>query len=1180
MISNRNTGDRASGSRFAAATSVFRSRHTAAVAAVAVGAWLFTAPAAAKDRVIDFEDQPAEGPDATLSTQHQEGDGTGLVWQEPPPERWKEVADRARVAEVPAGEASSGTKVAQGEYHPGQEFSTGSNAIWARFDAVRDEVRLNVGWKSAEDAGRIMLVQGFDASGDLLDQDNKFVPPTGAMQAAELNAPGIRWVKIAELHGQQVPLGRVRIDDFTFDDLKGESGTEPPKLPPPDFMLNIPPSGFGTPSLVAGGTRDIPIEVDRFNGAAGPLAFSASGLPPGVQAQWLPAQTNDANEVTLRLSATPGVASTSNANITVTATPTSAQAGNAPRSAQFVLDVFASFDLTLRGVEVTQGIQEEFIACNSAPECASNVSLRPNAPGGTVEYKGVPLIQDKPTYARVFAGNNASQPVENATVKLFGYDRKGKALPGSPLVQTGVSAPPVASEIVSTLERVGTAQATFELPLSWTEFNLFDSSGGLSLRAEITGPNEDLINPTATECKPGCDANNSYRLDEIGFVDIEPISVAMVQMLHDGAPPHLAPERVMELPQLLLPLGLWDLEEDDAYRGTIFIDDLNRLTQAGLLERPDSPARNRLEDFADDHVCTELSGHAATFAEVAGQAGFDFYPEGCADMVVGIYHSSFFGAGSSTGTLATSQRPTIVAAFGTPLNTNSRYVTQSTLTHELAHGMGRVHADKACGGNSDGQEGEDWPPDNAGRMDGIGYDPNDFGVHKDSRFGLPTEATEYFDFMSYCWGDGTYSGSNPARWVSVTGWVKTIAELVFRGHLGRKGASRVGAAAETGRHPEANHRGTAPTLRVRGSIAPDGTGQILSTERLPGPVGSPPPESDFSFVVRGADGAELARMIATSAEVSEGGFEVFADVPAAGAERVELVTTSGAVLDSRARSAAAPGVTLDSPRNGEVGRKRSVSIRWATTDPDSPSRSATIEYSTNNGRTWDSVWSGPDSGRAVVPSEALAASKKGRIRVRVNDGFSEGSATSARLRVAGTPPRVTIHMPVTGTPLTAEDRVVLAGAASDDRRREIKPKRLSWYDGKRKLGRGESVELEGLPAGNRRIRLMARDAKGRESSASVRVRIQAVAPVAAPLELPELLSPKARKMKIRIATNVDATLSVRGKGVRSKGKSYKVGRKQKTVAVKVKRGNATLRPKVILKAGGKRSRTVAEVSRG
>ncbi len=46
-----------------------------------------------------------------------------------------------------------------------------------------------------------------------------------------------------------------------------------------------------------------------------------------------------------------------------------------------------------------------------------------------------------------------------------------------------------------------------------------------------------------------------------------------------------------------------------------------------------------------------------------------------------------------------------------------------TVVHELFHGAGRRHADTACGGDSDGQTGESWPPDQRGEIHGFGLDP-------------------------------------------------------------------------------------------------------------------------------------------------------------------------------------------------------------------------------------------------------------------------------------------------------------------------------------------------------------------------------------------------------------------------------------------------------------------------
>ena len=47
------------------------------------------------------------------------------------------------------------------------------------------------------------------------------------------------------------------------------------------MALSVPP---GEIALAPGASRDIPITVTRLNGSAGPLTFTATGLPAGVTA--------------------------------------------------------------------------------------------------------------------------------------------------------------------------------------------------------------------------------------------------------------------------------------------------------------------------------------------------------------------------------------------------------------------------------------------------------------------------------------------------------------------------------------------------------------------------------------------------------------------------------------------------------------------------------------------------------------------------------------------------------------------------------------------------------------------------------------------------------------------------------------------------------------------------------
>ena len=68
--------------------------------------------------------------------------------------------------------------------------------------------------------------------------------------------------------------------------------------------------------------------------------------------------------------------------------------------------------------------------------------------------------------------------------------------------------------------------------------------------------------------------------------------------------------------------------------------------------------------------------------------------------------------------------------------------------HELGHALGLPHADSyfapgTCGGNSNGQVGEQWLPDGRGRLQGVAFDR---AVRVDA--GLNTAATALYDLMS------------------------------------------------------------------------------------------------------------------------------------------------------------------------------------------------------------------------------------------------------------------------------------------------------------------------------------------------------------------------------------------------------------------------------------------------
>ena len=116
------------------------------------------------------------------------------------------------------------------------------------------------------------------------------------------------------------------------------------------------------------------------------------------------------------------------------------------------------------------------------------------------------------------------------------------------------------------------------------------------------------------------------------------------------------------------------------------------------------------------------------------------------------------------------------------------------------------------------------------------------------------------------------------------------------------------------------------------------------------------------------------------------------------------------------------------------------------------------------------------------------------------------------------------------------------------------------------------IEARGLRAGTRKIRLVGRDSAGRKGSATVKVRVQAVTPQFLSVDAPSKVSRRARSVKLKVQSSVPAKLKVGRTKVR-------LGRRAKTVKVRVKPGKSRLALTLVLKAGGKSATSLLYVKR-
>jgi hypothetical protein len=210
-----------------------------------------------------------------------------------------------------------------------------------------------------------------------------------------------------------------------------------------------------------------------------------------------------------------------------------------------------------------------------------------------------------------------------------------------------------------------------------------------------------------------------------------------------------------------------------------------------------------------------------------------------------------------------------------------------------------------------------------------------------------------------------------------------------------------------------------------------------------------------------------------------------------------------------------------------VGAGRTVLVRWRATNPERLALTAIIDYSRDGGRTWRPIFVGPNKGHALLQSFFFTASRRARVRVRINDGFNETDARSRVFIALGAPPQVTILTRLVRRMHFAGDaRLQLTGLAVDQAAQVLTGRRLRWFDGPFLLGTGSAISAGPLPPGVNHIRLVARDPSGRTGSATLTVTVNPVALPFLKLTVPEHISRHSKKLKLRAGASIPAMLTI------------------------------------------------------
>lgn len=184
-----------------------------------------------------------------------------------------------------------------------------------------------------------------------------------------------------------------------------------------------------------------------------------------------------------------------------------------------------------------------------------------------------------------------------------------------------------------------------------------------------------------------------------------------------------------------------------------------------------------------------------------------------------------------------------------------------------------------------------------------------------------------------------------------------------------------------------------------------------------------------------------------------------------------------------------PTVTLLSPNGGEVLDQPEVSVSWTSDDPDGDLLTFALQYSKDDGATWELVAQNIEGSSIELDSLNVSRTDAGRFRVLANDGIHTGSDESdAPFTVPNRIPAVRILQPADDVIIARDQTLSLEGDASDADTGSLADSQLEWRSNLAGvLGNGLTLEVTGLSLGTHIITLRADDGEGGVNADTVRV---------------------------------------------------------------------------------------------
>jgi uncharacterized delta-60 repeat protein len=294
-----------------------------------------------------------------------------------------------------------------------------------------------------------------------------------------------------------------------------------------------------------------------------------------------------------------------------------------------------------------------------------------------------------------------------------------------------------------------------------------------------------------------------------------------------------------------------------------------------------------------------------------------------------------------------------------------------------------------------------------------------------------------------------------------------------------------------------------------------------------------PSPGDYSIRLENSQGTELARFSFNPFQVSEdlstGSISLLLPWDP-NAKRIVLLHNQD-VLDTRQASGNSPTVNVTFPNGGEVLVGPSTTFTWTAADLDGEALTYTLEYSTDNGTTWETLAINWNSESYPVDLTRLAGSNQALIHVTASDGFNCAQAQSqGTFIVPKHAPTASIDSPEDNRLYVADQLIILEGTGLDIEEGALDASRLTWTSNLNgPLGTGTSLAISALTLqeGTHTITLTATDSTAQAGSASISIKIFRTRPA-----LPATLSVAPAQMTFRLVTGQieSRTLGIRNDG--------------------------------------------------